>query len=168
MLSSWRSTSRRRELLHDLLGHALVRLVLEVEDVPSTRVRARRPDERGDRASAVVAHLGDRSVSRQRIGGQSEVASGDRRDDRDLVPRGQGLGALGVRLVARVQKPGGLVAERELRPDVAHGRTLVELEFERPGARLLAERGEEPHVHVHGLSVAAGCLDARDMLGPAR
>ena len=53
----------RRELLHDLLGHALVRLVLEVEDLPSTRVRARRPDERGDRAGAVVAHLGDRSVS---------------------------------------------------------------------------------------------------------
>ena len=73
-----------------------------------------------------------------------------------------------VRLVARVEEAGRLVAERELRPHVAHGGALVELELERAGARLLAKRGEESHVHVHTLSVAAGCLAARDMLGPAR
>ena len=54
---SWRRLELVGEVGHDLLGHALVRLVLEVEHVAAARACARRPDERRDRARLVVSHL---------------------------------------------------------------------------------------------------------------
>jgi hypothetical protein len=47
------------DLRHDLLGHAGIRLVLEVRDGVSARMDSRRPDERGDRAGLVRLYLVD-------------------------------------------------------------------------------------------------------------
>ena len=99
--------------------------------------------------ASVVADLRDGRVDGERIRRQPEVAAGDGRDHRDLVARREALGAIDVGAVARVEETRRLVAEAEQRPDVADGRAVRELELEPPGARPLAESGEQSHVYVH-------------------
>ena len=53
------------ELRHHLLGHALVGLVLEVDDRAAARVAPRRAREGGDRAGLVARDLGDDRVERR-------------------------------------------------------------------------------------------------------
>ena len=50
------------DLGHHLLGHPLVALVVEMDDVAAARLDARRARERRDRAGTVVAHLVDHAV----------------------------------------------------------------------------------------------------------
>src|SRR4249919_3047272 len=66
-----------RELLHDLLGHALVRLVLEVEDVAVARAPARGPDEGRYRSRLVAANLVDGGTNRKRCVRELERPAGD-------------------------------------------------------------------------------------------
>ena len=115
----------------------------------AARVRARRADERRDRARRVVAHLGDGGVDREPLLREPEVASRDRRDHGDLVVGLQRLRRLHVRPVPRVEKPCRLVAEPEQRPHVGDRRAVGDVDVERPGARSLAERGEQSDAHVH-------------------
>ena len=147
--SSCRSSELRGQIGHDLLGHALVGLVLEMDDVTPARARPRRSDERRDRAGRVVSYLGDGGVDRQGIGREPEVAAGDRRDDRDLVPGLERLGSLDVCPITRVEEPGGLGAEVERGPDVTDRRAVRELELDGARSGPLADCGEQPDVHVH-------------------
>ena len=57
-----------RELGHRLLGHPLVRLVLEVEHVPVARAVADGAEEGRDRAGLVALHLAHDGVERERLG----------------------------------------------------------------------------------------------------
>ena len=76
------------DLGHDLFGHALVGLVLEVRDRAAARMDARRADERRDRAGLVRCDLVDDGFEPRGTVAEEERASGDRRDQRDLVPVG--------------------------------------------------------------------------------
>ena len=135
------------DLGHDLLGHALVGLVLEVRDGAAARVDARRADERRDRAGLVRCDLVDDGFEREGLVAEEERAAGDRRDQRDLVPVGQLVAALDVRLVHGVDEPARLVAEVERRPHVVDARDVFDVAL-RP-ARALAQAGEQPHVDSH-------------------
>ncbi len=137
------------EVGHDLLGHALVGLVFEVDDLSSAGMGTRRPDERRDRARAVVSDLRNRGVDGERLGREPEIAARDGRDDRYLVLGGQRLAALDVRAISRIEEPRRLVAEPELRPHVSHRGVVGQLQLEGAGAGSLAEPGEQPDANLH-------------------
>ena len=105
--SRWR-TSRPRECAR------VVPMNVAIAPAPSSRTSAT--------AASTESGSADSLKSPPETGGMTATSS----------PAAESLGALDVRPVARVQEPGGLVAERELRPDVAHGGALVELELELP------------------------------------
>ena len=77
------------QLLHDLLGHALVGLVVEVENRPAAGVDARRADEDRGAARALVRHLRDDGRHVERLRAEPERAAGDGRDERHLVAVGE-------------------------------------------------------------------------------
>ena len=139
----------RREVGHDLLGHALVGLVLEMEDVAPTRVRTRCPDERRDSAGGVVAHLRDGGLDGQRIGRESEIAAGHRRNHCDLVSGRERLAPLDVRAVPRVQKSPRLFAQPECRPHVGDGCAVFDVDLDGPGSRALPQRSEQSDAYDH-------------------
>ena len=64
-----------RQLGHHLLGHALVRLVLEIEDVAVARAVADGAEEARDRAGLVALHFAHDGVERERLGREPEVAA---------------------------------------------------------------------------------------------
>ena len=71
--------------LHLGLGHALVRLVLELDDVAAARVGAGRADEGGDRTGIVRRDLADGIVDGKRLLGEAERSTRNGRDQRDFV-----------------------------------------------------------------------------------
>ena len=83
-----RSSSAARSR-HDLLGHALVRLVVEVENRAPARLDARRADEDRDAAGTLVGDLGDDRRQVERLGAEPEGAARDGRDERHLVAVGE-------------------------------------------------------------------------------
>ena len=139
----------RGEIGHDLLGHALVRLVLEMDDLATAGVRARRADERRDRARSVVAHLGDGGIDGQRIGRESEVAARHGRDHGHLVADLERLGPLDVRAVARVQKSRRLVSQPKRGPNVTDGCTVLDVDLDGPRTGALPEPGEQSDPYDH-------------------
>ena len=62
-----RALEVRGQLLHHLLGHALVGLVVEVEDGAAAGLDARRADEDRDAAGALVGDLGDHGRRVERL-----------------------------------------------------------------------------------------------------
>ena len=86
---SYLRSRSRGQLLHDLLGHALVGLVLEVEHRPAAGVDARRADEDGGAAGALVRDLRDDGRHVERLRAEPERAARDGRDERHLVAVGQ-------------------------------------------------------------------------------
>src|SRR3954462_10520540 len=92
------------ELLHHLLGHALVALVVEVGDDAPARLPPRRAGERRDRAGLLARDLLDDGVERDRLLRQDERAAGDGRDERDDVAVGERRVLLGVLLVHGVEQ----------------------------------------------------------------
>src|SRR5919106_77558 len=162
---------RRRELGHDLLGHSLVRLVFEVEDIPTARVRARGAGEGRNRAGFVDLHLRRDRLERERLLGEPEptlwlkatwllCAARDRRDECDLVARREGRVLLGIRAIQRVEKPVGLIPEAEGRPNVGENGPVGEVELDTPRPRALPKRCKETHVNLHGKSVSAPPRDS--------
>src|SRR6185437_8550158 len=146
------------------LGHLGVGVVLEVDNGAAAAVPPRRADERRDRARSRVGYLGDDGVEVEGVGSDGEGAAGDRRDHRDLVPRGHGGVAVGVLAVAGVGQAGRLVTEVERRPHVGDDGAVgqVELPFRPP--RPLTQGGEEPHRDPHppkGIRLVAGRVEAR-------
>ena len=135
---------RLRDLLHHGFGHPLVRLVVEMSDRAAARLDARRAGERRDRSRVVRAHLVDDAVERQRFLAQEKCATGDRRNERDLVTGRELAIAVRVLLVHRIEQPRRLVPEPERRPHVGHRRRL-HLALRPAGA--LAQAGEEAHGH---------------------
>src|SRR6266567_962861 len=107
--------------------------------------------ERGDRAGLATRDLLDHLVERDLAVGEQEGAAGNGRDQCDGVAVGKGRVPRGVLAVDRVEQPVGLVAEVELRPDVADGRG-VDLLL-RP-ARAFPQSSEKPHRYRHASSVA--------------
>ena len=90
------------------------------------------------------------AASVDRLFRETEVAAGDRRDERDLVAVLESLVALDVRTVDGVEEPGGLLAEPEGRPDVLDAGSVAKLEVVPARSGALAQAGEEPHRHSHG------------------
>ena len=115
-------------------------LVFEADDPFSTAVAPDRSEEDHDAAERVVADERERVVHRERRGGDGDgregprVPSGDRRDERELVPVPERCLAGHVLAVASDDDLPALGDERVLRGDpgdrVAHGRARRELEIE--------------------------------------
>src|SRR4051812_31727945 len=129
-----------RDLGHQRFRHALVGLVVEVLHIALAGAVACRAGEGGDRARAGVSHLVDGPVERERLVAEEERATGDGRDQRDLVAVCKLPVAGGVLLVDRVEKPLRLVAEVEGGPDVGDGGGL-DLTLGPAGA--LSQAGEQ-------------------------
>ena len=141
----------RGQLGHDLLGHALVGLVLEVQHVAVARAVARRADERRDRAGAVAAHLVHRGVERQRLldeperpppetGGMSATSS----------PAASARSRSAYARFTANRMPAGSSPSSSARPHVADDARRPEARARRFPTRALAQRREQPHPHVHG------------------
>src|SRR5207342_1347089 len=137
------------DLLHDLLGHALVGLVFEMQDGPPARVDPRRAEEGGDRPGPLVRHLREKGVERDRIVCETEAAAGHRRDERYLVAVGERTARIGVVPVDGVEEPLRLRAEAERRPDVGDAGPRWQLELRFAAAGPLPEAGEEPDDDPH-------------------
>ena len=133
--------------LHHLLGHALVGLVVEMQHGAATGVDARRPDEHGDAARALVGHLGDDGRWVERLLAEPVGASGHGRDQRHLVAVGQLPVGRGVLAVDRVEQALRLRAEIERSPHVANPIDAVEVAL--GPASALAQAGEESHPDLH-------------------
>ncbi len=115
-----------RDPCHLLLRHALVCLVLEVRDRPAPGVNARRADEGRDRTRLVAGNGGRDRVQVDRIRSQSDVATGHRWYQRQLVAVRKWMVAVDILLVQGVEDTGRLVLEFRYRsPHVPHA-TLVE------------------------------------------
>ena len=112
-----RSRSAARSL-HDLLGHALVGLVLEVEHRPAAGLDARRADEDRGAARLLVRDLRDDRRYVERLLAEPERPAGDGRDQRHLVAVGELPVGRGVLAVHGVEQARRLVAELERCPDV--------------------------------------------------
>src|SRR2546429_2806079 len=135
---------RRGQLGHDLLGHALVSLVVEVDDVAAAGVDARGPDEGRDRSGLGTLDLRDHGVHVERLLAEPDRAARDRRDQRHLVAVAERPVAVGVLLVDGVEEAGRLVAEAEGGPDLGDRRRL---DLARRPAGALAQAGEETDTH---------------------
>jgi hypothetical protein len=99
---------------------------------------------------AVVAHLVDDLVQRQRLIAEQERAAGDRRDQRDLVAVLQLELARRVLLVDGIEQAVGLVPEIERPPHVGHG---LGINFACRPARAFAQPCKETHAHGHRPSI---------------
>ena len=132
---------------HDLLGHALVGLVVEVEHRAAAGLDARRADEdrgaagRSSATSATTAATSSGSaLSRNappETGGMSATSS----------PSASSRSGGGVLAVDGVEQARRLVAELERRPDVADAFDAVEIALRPAGT--LAQAGEETHADLH-------------------
>src|SRR5256714_1593616 len=109
------------------LGHLLERLVLEIHDVPSARAAANCADECRDRSRVLARDLVDGRLEVERLAGEPEGAAGHRRDERHLVTVVQRVVGSRVLAVDRVEQSGRLLAEPQLRPDVADPRDVRDL-----------------------------------------
>ncbi len=74
---------------HDLLGHALVGLVVEVENRPAAGMDAGRADEDRGAAGALISHLRHDGSHVERLRAEPEGAARDGRDERHLVAVGE-------------------------------------------------------------------------------
>src|SRR5204863_3979994 len=118
----------------------------EVLDGAAARLDPRRAGERRDRAGAVVAHLVDHALERERLVRESERAARDGGDERDDVAVAERAVVRRVLLVDGVEQSVGLGAEVELAPHVAD-RGGVDLP--RGPAGTLAQPGEQADSHTH-------------------
>ena len=132
---------------HDLLGHALVGLVLEVEHRPAAGLDARRADEDRGAACLLVRDLRDDRRHVERLRAEPERPARDGRDERHLVAVGQLPVGRGVLAVHGVEQARRLVAELEQRPDVGNAFDAVEIPLRPAGP--LAQSREEAHADLH-------------------
>jgi hypothetical protein len=123
----------RGELRHHVLGHSLVGLVLEVEHAAITRSIPDRAEECGDRARFVARYLAHSGLDGEGRVGQSEVAAGNGRDQRDLVALGELRLDVRVALVDRVEQAGGSSPSSSAARRRRRG-AVGELELARAGA----------------------------------
>ena len=135
------------------LGHLLVGLVLEVEDVAAARAAADGADEARDRAGLGILDLAQHGRDVERAFDEAERAAADGRDDRHLVAVRELMPRLDVLPVDGVEQPRRLVAETEGGPDVLDAGDVVELETRAPGA--FPEAGEEADGDAHALILPA-------------
>ena len=158
-----------RQLGHDLLGHALVRLVLEVEHVAAARARARRADERRDRARRRPSRTSrDGVLDRERLLGEPEVATRDGWDHaRPRRPPAAARPAPRSSRLRAYRSPAGSS------PSPSAGQTSPTRRAVRRGRPRALPTPARSRSAANNLtrtftlqSVSASCLGARDMLGP--
>jgi methylmalonyl-CoA mutase, N-terminal domain len=148
-------SQRVGELVHHPLRHALVRLVLEVQDRTAPRLDSGGADERCDCSGTVVRDLRDGRGQIERLLAEPDRSARHRRDQRDLVAVRQRSASLRVLLVDGVEQSERLFAELEGAPDVAGRRVVAELDAAPARARPLAQPGEEPYNDFHAVSLEA-------------
>src|SRR6266851_1995263 len=143
------------DLAHDLLGHFLVRLVVEVKDDVSARLESGRAGERCDCAGLLRAHLVDDRIEGERFRGEPEGAARDGWDQGDFVAVGEWVISVGVLLVHRIEQAFGLVAELERGPDIADPIHSPHLAL--APARALPETGEQLDEDAHDEQPSRRC-----------
>src|SRR6266480_2993983 len=135
------------------LGHLLIRLVLEVDDVPVARAAADGADEARDRARLGILDLVQHSGDVDRAVDEPEGAAADRRDESHLIAVRELVAALDVLPVHRIQEARRLRTEVERRPHILDPHDVFELQARAPGA--FPQAGEEANGHPHVLILPA-------------
>ena len=137
------------DALHLGLGHSLVGLVLEVNNLAAAGVRARRPDERCDRAGIVRCHLTHGFVDDERLLREPERPPETGGIRGTSSPPGAPCPRAAYALLTASDSPGGSTPSASAGQIVGSGRAgcKVDLRGARPGE--LTQAGEEANGDLH-------------------